>query len=66
VLLVLAGLLAAAVREANGVEWIPVVLGLITFHAQVPIVVIPAEHKQVTMTAKTPSEPASSGGALTG
>jgi len=31
VLLVLAGLLAAAMREANGVEWIPVVLGVITF-----------------------------------
>ncbi|HXO59397.1 MAG TPA: SPW repeat protein [Candidatus Acidoferrum sp.] len=31
VLLVLAGLLAAAMREANQVEWIPVILGLITF-----------------------------------
>ena len=30
-LLVLAGLLAAAMREANGAEWIPVVLGVITF-----------------------------------
>jgi len=27
----LAGLLAAAMREANGAEWIPVVLGVITF-----------------------------------
>ena len=31
VLLVLAGLLAAAMREANQVEWIPVILGVITF-----------------------------------
>lgn len=31
VLLALAGLLAAAMREANSVEWIPVVLGVITF-----------------------------------
>jgi uncharacterized membrane protein HdeD (DUF308 family) len=33
VLLVLAGLLAAAMREANQVEWIPVILGVITFIA---------------------------------
>jgi uncharacterized membrane protein HdeD (DUF308 family) len=31
VLLVLSGLLAAAMREANTVEWIPVILGVITF-----------------------------------
>jgi len=31
VLLVLAGLLAAAMREANQVEWIPVILGVVTF-----------------------------------
>jgi uncharacterized membrane protein HdeD (DUF308 family) len=31
VLLVLSGLLAAAMREANTAEWIPVVLGVITF-----------------------------------
>jgi uncharacterized membrane protein HdeD (DUF308 family) len=31
VLLVLSGLLAAAMREANAVEWIPVILGVITF-----------------------------------
>ena len=31
ILLVLAGLLAAAMREANQVEWIPVILGVITF-----------------------------------
>ncbi len=31
VLLVLSGLLAAATREANTVEWIPVILGVITF-----------------------------------
>jgi hypothetical protein len=31
VLLVLAGLLAAAMREANQVEWIPVILGVIIF-----------------------------------
>jgi uncharacterized membrane protein HdeD (DUF308 family) len=31
VLLVLGGLLAAAVREPNQVEWIPVILGVITF-----------------------------------
>ncbi|HXN57833.1 MAG TPA: SPW repeat protein [Candidatus Angelobacter sp.] len=31
VVLVLAGLLAAAMREANQVEWIPVILGVITF-----------------------------------
>ncbi len=31
VLLVLAGLLSAAMREANATEWIPVVLGVITF-----------------------------------
>lgn len=31
VLLVLASLLAAAMREANQVEWIPVILGVITF-----------------------------------
>jgi uncharacterized membrane protein HdeD (DUF308 family) len=31
VLLVLGGLLAAAMREANQVEWIAVVLGVITF-----------------------------------
>jgi uncharacterized membrane protein HdeD (DUF308 family) len=30
-LLVLSGLLAAAMREANQVEWIPVILGVITF-----------------------------------
>jgi uncharacterized membrane protein HdeD (DUF308 family) len=30
ILLVLAGLLAAAMREANQVEWIPVILGVIT------------------------------------
>jgi hypothetical protein len=29
--LVLSGLLAAAMREANTVEWIPVILGVITF-----------------------------------
>src|SRR6202035_2234396 len=31
VLLVLAGLLGAAMREAHQVEWIPVILGVITF-----------------------------------
>jgi uncharacterized membrane protein HdeD (DUF308 family) len=31
ILLVLAGLLAAAMREANQLEWIPVILGVITF-----------------------------------
>jgi len=31
ILLVLSGLLAAAMREANTVEWIPAVLGVITF-----------------------------------
>jgi len=31
VLLVLSGVLAAAMREANTVEWIPVILGVITF-----------------------------------
>src|ERR1700736_525390 len=31
VLLVLGGLLSAAMREANTVEWIPVILGVITF-----------------------------------
>jgi len=31
VLLVLSGLLGAAMREANAVEWIPVILGVITF-----------------------------------
>ncbi len=31
VLLILSGLLAAAMREANTVEWIPVILGVITF-----------------------------------
>ncbi len=31
----------------------------LVLHAQVPVVVIPAEHKQLTLTAKTPSEPAS-------
>jgi uncharacterized membrane protein HdeD (DUF308 family) len=31
VLLVLSGLLAAATREANPTEWIPVILGAITF-----------------------------------
>jgi uncharacterized membrane protein HdeD (DUF308 family) len=31
VLLVLAGLLSAAMREANATAWIPVVLGVITF-----------------------------------
>ena len=31
VLLVVSGLLAAAMREANTVEWIPVILGVITF-----------------------------------
>ncbi|MEA2634679.1 MAG: hypothetical protein QOH92_1446, partial [Chloroflexota bacterium] len=31
ILLVLAGLLAAAMREANQVEWIPVILAVITF-----------------------------------
>ena len=31
VLLVLGGLLAAAMREANPTEWIPVVLGVVTF-----------------------------------
>lgn len=30
-LLVLSGLLAAAMREANTVEWIPVILGVVTF-----------------------------------
>jgi uncharacterized membrane protein HdeD (DUF308 family) len=30
-LLLLSGLLAAAMREANQVEWIPVILGVITF-----------------------------------
>src|SRR3984893_431670 len=31
VLLVLGGLLAAAMREANPTEWIPVILGVVTF-----------------------------------
>jgi len=31
VLLVLAGLLSAAMREANNVEYVPVILGVITF-----------------------------------
>jgi uncharacterized membrane protein HdeD (DUF308 family) len=31
VLLVLAGLVSAAMREANAVEWIPVILGVVTF-----------------------------------
>jgi len=31
VLLVLSGLLAAAMREANPTEWIPVILGIVTF-----------------------------------
>jgi len=31
ILLILSGLLAAAMREANTVEWIPVILGVITF-----------------------------------
>ncbi len=29
--MILSGLLAAAIREANTVEWIPVILGVITF-----------------------------------